>query len=259
MFRDMIVYTDEYKNGFSLSSLGAILTRESSIDLIPNRTIGTGSPVGRPGSLKSSITLGYRTIKPVIHFSPEEINSDSPFKYYSLDELDDFLTRLFINNYKEFEVEFPELSGRFYKAYFNSAQTPKFYLSDGEVSYVLTCYDPFIYGDEIVSYLSSEPVTVDGSSTHKDTGLTISIPSGQSGSINWIHGGQTTGLVVNPSLANLGDITFNTLERTIKDSGNNNLLPFYNSVFPVVPPEEIHQFTTSETGIKISYRRRYLY
>ena len=147
MFSDAKVYVPGYENGFLLSSMGAIIKRSSSIQMVPPITLGTAHILGRPGELVGSRTVGPRQIQLDIHFSSEELEENNPFHGFTVDELDDFLTRLFVNNYQPFEIEFTDLPGRYYEANFDDSAVPRFYPADGEVGYTLVCHDPYVYGD----------------------------------------------------------------------------------------------------------------
>lgn len=238
MFEDARLYTKEYQNGLLLSKMGAFLTSDTSIEFIPSFQLGTAQVLGREGSILCSRTLGTRILRLMIHFSTEMLPDFSPFKYLSLDELDDLLSRIMLNHYQPIEVEFTDLPNRFYKASFDSGQTPKFYIADGSVGYTLICHDPYVYGTHNKYTLSSgSTLACDLEDSGENVYPTLTITGCSSSLTIYIDGSVACQLKV-PYSGSTVYFKPETLE--IEDSRGTNLYPYIQQGdFPQLPAKKV--------------------
>lgn len=263
MFQDMRIYTRDYQNGFTLSEMGAILTSESSMDLFPQRDLHTTTIVGRPGSLKTNSVIRPRNINPVIHFTTEDLPTNNRFKGYTIDELDSFLTSLFINDYEDYYIEFTDLSGKFYPVVWDSAKAPRILLADGIVSYNLICYDPYVYGDVIQRLVTGSSVTLHQQYGTESVFPTIRCKANEPGLFTLIVNGVSTDYTLNPSYSaqNTGYIYLDTYKRTMINDAGTNLLNHYAGGFPEFPSGSSVSASigTGTTEVLFSYRSRSLY
>ena len=236
MFEDARLYTKEYQNGLLLSKIGAFLTSDTSIEFIPSFQLGTAHVLGREGSILCSRTLGTRRLRLMVHFSTELLPDFSPFKYLSLDELDDLLSRIMMNHYQPIEIEFTDMPNRFYKASFDSAQTPKFYIDDGSVGYTLVGHDPYVYGPHNKFTLPSDSILpCDLTDSGEGVKPTLTITGCSSSLTVYIDNKVACQLRV-PYSGSTIYFKPDTLE--IEDSRGTNLFPYISQGdFPVLPPK----------------------
>lgn len=230
MLSDAKVYVKGYENGFLLSSMGAILKRTSSLQMVPPISLGLAHVLGRSGELIGSRTIEPRQIQLDIHFSTDELDDRSPFKRFDIDELEDFLTRLLVNNYDPFEIEFTDFPGRFYKAVFNDSIIPRFYMVDGVVGYTLICYDPYVYGDPMRYVgLGSQSVGSGNNPGTEPIEPIINIEGlGFTPVLDWGSVGAFSKKVPAGT-----KITVDSIEGTIRDQLGNNWLPYYSGDLPI--------------------------
>lgn len=263
MFQDLKIYNTKYPNGFALSEMGAILTRESSMDLFPSRELHTASVLGRPGSLQTREVIQPRNINLVVHFSVAELEISNPFRLYTLDELDNFLTQLFVNNYSAYEVEFTDMPGRFYPVVWDNSRAPRFLIADGIVSYTLIGYDPYIYGDKI-----ERLATIANTALLQQFGTEVCEPvfrvkASELGRFELSINGNITVYTLNPSynVSNTGYVTLDVRTRTLINEVGQNLLPQYPGGFPTFPANSIVLISplSGTTEVLVSYRSRSLY
>lgn len=258
MFEDARLYTKEYQNGLLLSQMGAFLTSDTSIEMIPSFQLGTAQVLGREGSILCSRTLGTRRLRLMVHFSTEELPDFSPFKYLSLDELDELLSKIMLNHYLPIEVEFTDLPNRFYKVSFDSGQVPKFYIADGSVGYTLIGHDPYVYGTHNHFTLSpGSTLACDLTDSGEDVKPDLTI-TGASGSIViYIDGRVACQLQVPYS----GSTVYFKSETTeIEDSRGTNLYPYITSGdYPVLPKKSISNLRVTGGTFTAEFRSKSLF
>ena len=261
MFEDARLYTDQYKNGLKLSDLGAFLTSDTTMEFIPPVTIGTAPVLGREGSILCSRTLGPRRIQLAVHFSTEKLPTMSPFKLYSLDELDQLLSLIMTNNGRPIEIEFTDLPNRFYKCSFDTGNTPKFHIDDADVGYTLLGHDPWVYGVHNKFPVASGtvlPCDLEDSGEEVAPDITL----------EGVSKGTTISVTINGSVAcrftsqSSGLIYMKSEDREIEDSNGINLYPYITvGDYPILPAKRNSTIQVSGSFSKatIEFREKSLF
>jgi len=260
MFSDLKIYTNKYKEGFLLSSMGATLTRDTTIERLPTITHNRATALGLPGGYTSGSKIYPRRIRLSVMFGLSEIDPYSTFYNSTIDDLESFLSNLLYNYGNPVELEFTDEEGRFYKAYYKESTVPKFWVSDSQVEYTLLCYDPYIYGPTTIQD-SPAPRVI-----HENDGTERIYPQ------IFIYGPVVNPVItsnkrvchLNVTLSQGECVTLDGEERTVTGPSGTNYRPILYGDFPYIDKgEQMFVLVTNQDGsvanARIVYRTKSLY